>query len=211
MAQIKATEMKFLVNALQMEAGYVLDFTDRTFSEFFSVEVGVNIDEMKYLAQGSSKAKRLKFFLLNEAGDLVARALRALWEYREDMGQFQTPREEKALVGQRYFEIIEGIEGAGPALAGAIERFAENATLDELVASIERDIHAGKPQVVLDRLHTYCMKKFAHLLRQRGEEVSEKDTLNARAGRYFNPLIPRLSDHDRWAQSRRPMDVMRQG
>jgi hypothetical protein len=188
MAQIKATEMKFLVSTLQMEAGYVLDFTDRTFSEFFSAEVGVNIDEKKYLAQGTSKAKRLKFFLLNEADNLAATALRGLWEYREDMGQFQTPQEEKEITRQRYFEIIERIEGAGPALAGAIERFAESATLDELVTSIERDIQAHKPQVALDRLHTYCMKKFAHLLRQRGEEVSEKDTLNGRAGRYFNPL-----------------------
>src|SRR5262249_32393445 len=57
-----------------------------------------------------------------------------------------------------------------------------------LVASIERDLYVNKPQVAMDRLHTYCMKKFAHLLQQRGEDVSTKDTLNSRTGRYFNPL-----------------------
>ena len=188
MAQIKATEIKFLSNALLMDEGYVLDFSDRTFSEFFSAEVGVNIDELKYFAHGNSKAKRLRFFLLNEADDVVARALRALWGYRLEMHQFKVSPENKAAIKQRFFEIVEHLEGAGSALAGAIERFSENATLNELVAAIERDIHANKPQVALDRLHTYCMKKFGHLLQQRGEAVSEKETLNSRAGRYFNPL-----------------------
>jgi hypothetical protein len=32
------------------------------------------------------------------------------------------------------------------------------------------------------------MKKFAHLLTQRGLPVHDNDTLNARAGRLFNPL-----------------------
>ena len=30
------------------------------------------------------------------------------------------------------------------------------------MASIERDIRANRPAAALDRLHTYCMKKFGH-------------------------------------------------
>jgi len=171
-----------------MEAGYVLDFSDRAFSEFFSAEVGVNINDPKYYAGGGSKAKRLKQFLLSEPNDLAARAVRALWDYRQDMEAVQVAPNEIKRDGQRCLEIVERWEGTGAAFADAINRFAENATLDELVAALQRDIRANKPQVALDRLHTYCMKRFAHLLQQRGEGVSERDTLNGRAGRYFNPI-----------------------
>jgi hypothetical protein len=32
------------------------------------------------------------------------------------------------------------------------------------------------------------MKKFAHLLRENGQDVNDNDTLNGRVGRLFNPL-----------------------
>lgn len=71
----------------------------------------------------------------------------------------------------------------------AIERFTHDETLDELVAAINRDAQAHKPHVALDRLHTYCMKKFGHLLKARDGEVPDpNETLNSRAGRVFNPL-----------------------
>lgn len=188
MADLRANEMKFLVRSLGMEDGYVLDFTDRTFSEFFSLELRVDIDAEKYHGQGSSKARRLKAFLLQEPDELVARALRALCNYRADIQGLDATAAETAAAHQRTLEIVERLTGTGPLLAGAIERFTDNATIDELVAAIERDIQANKPHVALDRLHTYCMKKLAHLLRVRGEEVDEKTPLNARAGRYFNPM-----------------------
>ena len=82
----------------------------------------------------------------------------------------------------KLFQIIHRLEGdSGLARTDAIERFAQDETLDELVASIERDIAASKPHVALDRLHTYGMKKFAHLVVARGEQPAPGETLNARA------------------------------
>jgi hypothetical protein len=70
-------------------------------------------------------------------------------------------------------------------LTEAIEQFQRDETLDDVASSIERDVAANKPAVALDRLHTYCMKKFAHMIRQRdGEDVDVPATLNARAGRF---------------------------
>ena len=70
----------------------------------------------------------------------------------------------------------------------AIDRFSDDRTVDELVSSIHRDIDRGKPEVTLDRLHTYCMKKFAYLLALSGESVTDNEPLNSRVGRVFNPL-----------------------
>ncbi|MET0793386.1 MAG: hypothetical protein ABW061_17830, partial [Polyangiaceae bacterium] len=66
---------------LQMESGYVLDFTDRTFSEFFD-DLDVDIDEPTYCEDGTSKAKRLRRFLRSAEPELAGRALEALLEHR---------------------------------------------------------------------------------------------------------------------------------
>jgi hypothetical protein len=190
MPTIKTGEMNVLDRVLMMVSGYVLDFSDRTMWDFFDQELGIDIDDARYHEYGGSKGKRLRCFLRISDGHLAARALRALWSHRRNMRRFlDRPDEDEHLEG-RYFEIIARLEGGAGALplAGAVERFSRDETLEELVASIERDIAAKKPQVALDRLHTYCMKKFAHLLRGRGDEPDSKETLNARAGRYFNPI-----------------------
>ena len=189
MSKIKSIDMLFLDKVLEMETGYVLNFSDRTFANFFAEELNIDIDDPLYTQNGGSKGKRLRRFLQISQPGISARALRKLWDYREAV-RAQYEREE-ALKDPRdkLFQIIHRLEGdSGLSSTDAIERFEYDDTLDELVASIERDIQAQKPHVALDRLHTYCMKRFAHLLRQRGEQPSTGETLNARAGRYFNPL-----------------------
>jgi len=186
---IKPTDMRFLAKALSFETGYVLDFSDRTFGDFFRDEVGVDIDEERYSEGGGSKGKRLRFFLQKESPARVARALRALWTYRVDLPDHMLPTADDDAIKRRYFEIVERIErSVDLPRTDAIELFAADVTLDELVASIQRDIDARKPQAALDRLHTYCMKKFAHLLRANDLDVNDNDTLNGRVGRLFNPL-----------------------
>src|SRR5690606_11643680 len=59
---------------------------------------------------------------------------------------------------------------------------------EELVSSIEREIQANKPVAALDRLHTYCMKKFGHLLDERGIEWDRSEPLHSRVGRYVKAL-----------------------
>jgi hypothetical protein len=51
-----------------------------------------------------------------------------------------------------------------------------------------RDADAGKPQAALDRLHTYSMKKFAHLLDERGAGGNRDEPLHSRVGRYVKLL-----------------------
>ena len=62
--------------------GYVLDFTDRTYSEFFR-ESGLNIDHPKYQANGGSKMKRLRAFWEIEPDAIVGKVLEELLKYAE--------------------------------------------------------------------------------------------------------------------------------
>jgi hypothetical protein len=43
--------------------GFVLDFSDASFSDFFATELQVDIDDPQYAEQGGSKGKRLRCFL----------------------------------------------------------------------------------------------------------------------------------------------------
>ena len=188
--QISRIEMRNLDRILQMEGGYVLNFSDRTFAQFFADELRLDIDDSKYSIDGGSKGKRLRHFLQDSPPETASRALRALWAYRRDMLAMSGHITDPVLQAETImFQIISKLESkVGRASTDALERFTHDETLEELIASIERDIAAHKPQVALDRLHTYCMKKFAHLLVIRGEKPQTNETLNGRAGRYFNPL-----------------------
>ncbi|TNC49047.1 DUF3644 domain-containing protein [Rubellimicrobium rubrum] len=62
--------------------GYVLDFSDRTFSQFFATELDVDIDDPVFARDGGSKGKRLRCFLQTADNATAVRALRALWEHR---------------------------------------------------------------------------------------------------------------------------------
>lgn len=73
--------MRLVESVLEMQEGYVLDFSDRTFAEFFD-DLGVNIGHARFCVDGMSKAKRLRRFLRTAEPALAGRALEALLEHR---------------------------------------------------------------------------------------------------------------------------------
>lgn len=74
--------MRFIDELFRMEGGYVLDFSNKTFAEFFSDELNVNIDDKSYFEEGASKGKRMRFFLKKADQATVLKTINALWEYR---------------------------------------------------------------------------------------------------------------------------------
>ena len=190
---ISRLDRALVEEALAMQSGYLLDFSDRTFGDFFCTEVGVDPDAAPgsslFSAYGSSKAKRLRSFIARAQPHLVARALRALWEYRENnVLSGSGPREDR--LREVYFRVVGQFEGEEQIIdSTGIEAFEANETLQELVAAIRRDLDAGRPNAGLDRLHTYCMKRFASLvIKHGGEPCGEKDALHARVGKYVKAL-----------------------
>ena len=83
MVNIRAVDMMVLDDVFDMGGGYVLNFSDKTFARFFADELNVDIDDPKYRAQGTSKAKRLRHYLQTVDRQTVVLTLQALWEYRE--------------------------------------------------------------------------------------------------------------------------------
>ncbi|MBL4788355.1 MAG: hypothetical protein JKY60_04690 [Kordiimonadaceae bacterium] len=76
MASLSATEKKYLGEILfpKDALGYVLDFTDPTYSEFFH-QFNVDINSQRYRTYGDSKAKRLRAFWEQDPDNLVGKVL----------------------------------------------------------------------------------------------------------------------------------------
>jgi len=90
MSALSTIEKQRFEDLFGMTSGYVLNFSDRTFAEFFRQEVGKNIYDPRYAFNGTSKAKRLRAFWEIETPANVGRALEQLlevWRYLDDPGK----------------------------------------------------------------------------------------------------------------------------
>ena len=158
MADLSSIERRKLERLLRMGGGYVLDFSDRTFSEFFEEHTRRDIDAAVYRERGTSKANRMRGFWAVEGNHLVGKVIQAL-----------------ILFGQ-----AENCLGDEPGLteltddcwkiASRMMRDTPVAELDALTATVdERDfymvaqhvreaIEKNQPEAALDRLHTFVIK-----------------------------------------------------
>jgi hypothetical protein len=119
LGNIRALDMQFLDDLLGMDGGYVLHFSDRTFAQFFAEEVGIDIDDPTWAANGGSKGKRMRFFLQTADKPTVVRALKAIWEHRE-AGRERTGEAETIKDAHgRLLALIARLEGRSPPVVPA--------------------------------------------------------------------------------------------
>ena len=83
MSSLTAAEKVYFENVLDMGGGYVLDFTNATFEEFFARH-GIEIyGDEKYCIIGPSKANRMRAFWAQDTDETVARVLSDLLDCYE--------------------------------------------------------------------------------------------------------------------------------
>ena len=95
--------MIFFDDLFEMGDGYVLDFSDRTFAQFFAEELNVDIDNPVYSRNGNSKGKRLRCFLQTVDKSTVIRTLNAPWEYREVISKDQVKAIQSKMLRDGYW------------------------------------------------------------------------------------------------------------
>ena len=85
MNKIRITQLDYdlLDIVFDMGGGYVLDFSDRTLSQFFNEELNIDIDNDIYRDVGNSKAERVRSYLAKSSTNDALRVIVALWDYRE--------------------------------------------------------------------------------------------------------------------------------
>ncbi len=112
MGNIRSIDMMLIDDIFDMGGGYVLNFSDRTFAQFFAEELNIDIDDPIYARNGKSKGKRLRCFLQTVDKPTVVRTLKALWEYREGLRQYSNQADKVENAHGRLLALINKLEGA---------------------------------------------------------------------------------------------------
>jgi hypothetical protein len=113
--KIRSIDMRLIDDLFEMGDGYVLNFSNKTFAEFFDDELGINIDDSRYDVEGTSKAKRLRFFLKTCDPQVRIQTLLALWEYREVDRRRKRTEETIQDAEEEFYSLIERLGGKRPA------------------------------------------------------------------------------------------------
>lgn len=99
MSSLKNYELKIFENIFGMGGGYVLDFSNSSFSQFFSDYI-VDIYDDKYSINGDSKANRLRAFVKIENDKLVGQVLSDLLKYTKTINNIQIPEEAQNIINR---------------------------------------------------------------------------------------------------------------
>lgn len=114
MADIRTLDMKLIEDVFAMGGGYVLNFSDRTFAEFFAEELNIDIDAPCYEQQGTSKAKRLRCFLRQVEMAEALRALDALWRHRQRLIEDGWGPQCPPTAEGRFLELVKKLQAPAP-------------------------------------------------------------------------------------------------
>lgn len=109
MSSLTDTDKRYFENLLGMSSGYVLDYNDQTFAEFFKRH-RVAIHDQKYQTYGGSKAKKLRSFWEQESDALVARVLAELLDACEAIGALNGQQSDATVLAKAR-GIIARLEG----------------------------------------------------------------------------------------------------
>ncbi len=171
MSSLSMREKRTLEEFLGMGGGYVLNFSDRTFSEFVHEAVDIEIHSDEYSIHGSSKAKKLRAFWEVESDYLVGRLLNALIDYAQDAAR-ETSDEAKRLA-ERSRAIASRLLAGGPSLDD-LKQKAKSLDANHLAEQIRRmeDSVRSDPSLAIgtakELIETCCKT----ILSERGQEIS---------------------------------------
>ena len=185
MSDLTAIEKRKLERALGMGSGYVLNFSNRTFAEFFLDSFGLDIYDAKYDYGSGSKANRMRAFWDKESNYLVGRVLGVLFdEWKEFLGYGAPPEPP-----EECLKIVRRLKESAPVPdIGAVTPNINDQSFDTLARSVRESIERNEPEAGLDRLHTFVVKYFRVLCEKRGLGAPRDKPVHSLVGEYVKAL-----------------------
>ena len=185
MSNLSSIEKRKLERLFGMSSGYVLNFSDRTFGEFFEEHMGLEIDHDRYKVRGTSKANRLRAFWTTEPNHVVARALNAIMELGvEDHSLPDDP----ALLEDARRIIVRLTQSSPVSEIEALSAIAKEKDFEMAAMQIREAIDKNQPEAALDRLHVFAMKFMRTVCEAHGITVTRDKPLHSMVGEYVKRL-----------------------
>jgi len=185
MAEISAFERRKLEKLLGMGDGYVLDFKDRTYAEFF-LDFRVDIDSAQFRVGGDSKAKRMRTFWEIAPNHTVGKVLEGLIAYGVKIDQLGDSNpmlvEDCRKIAQRLLsdQPVADIE--------ALTAIADERDFEVVAEHVREAIEKNQPEGALDRLHTFVNKFIRVTCEPHGIMISRDKPLHSVFGEYVKAL-----------------------
>lgn len=191
MASLTHIDRIKLEKFLGMGTGYVLNFSNRTFSNFVLETTGKDIYDQKYAFNGDSKANRLRAFWETESNYTVSILLKALIEYWGGIQSEDIPIEETTWnLRDECWKIAGnlGEEGISEHVDHLVVVAAEEMDFSLLAKMIRESIEQNEPGAALDRLHTYVVKYLRKLCEKHGITAGKDKPLHSIFGEYIKRI-----------------------
>jgi len=196
MSDLSSIEKLKIEKLFDMGTGYVLDFSNRTFSEFILENMGIEISDRKYDYASGSKANRLRAFWQKEpnhvAGQLLLKLLE-YWKARKETGYSEITAAEESLHAECMRIAERLLQGSPIENLDAIDALTDDKNFVLLAKSIKDSIRNNEPENALDRLHTFIVKYVRQLCEKHGIEHDRNKPLHSLFGEY----VKYLKQHDR--------------
>ena len=135
MSSLFMSDRRVLEKHFQMEAGYVLNFSDRTIGEFVSEVTDCDIHSEKYTRGGTSKANKLRTFWKDESDYMVGKLILALVDYEGTL--ILTPDAEAKARAEKCRHIATRLLAGGPSLS-PLKEHAQVLNANHLAEQIRR-------------------------------------------------------------------------
>lgn len=180
MSNLTASEKTKLEKLFEMSSGYVLDFSNSSFSTYVFDSTSIRI----YEEYDGSKANLLRAFWNEKSNYLVAKLLKDLLEHYLTKHNFEPPK--KALYNE-CLKIVERLEESEKSIN--IKPNSDEKDFHKLSKSIKESMEKNEPELALDRLHTFCVKYIKELCNKHSLVFSKDEPLHSLFGKYVKYLI----------------------
>lgn len=166
MANLTYQEKAVLEELFEMSTGYVMDFSNNSFSRFVSNVVRIDIYGGLGYENYTSKANKVRQIWDNEPDSVVGTLLDAMLDYCEDYRL----RTEK--LTDFYKKRITNMRTVAKRLEENIQQIQLPVKQEDDLKTLQDDIHSAlarnKPELVLDRLHVFSTKLLRHICEDNG-------------------------------------------
>lgn len=192
MSDLNRREKLKLEKFFEMGGGYVLDFSNRTLSDFVFETLNLEFYSDNYADFGDSKANRIRAIWQKETNYKVGKLISEMLDYWKDkkvMSYDEITQPEQNLfdecqkIAQRLLAdtVVEEID--------VIREVPDDKDFSLLAKSIRESIDKNEPEAALDRLHTYVMKFIRQLCENHNIEIRKDESLNAIFGKYVKFIV----------------------
>lgn len=173
MANLSYQEKQVLEKLFGMSSGFVMDFTNNSFSEFIGNAINIDIYNDPSYKSYSSKANKLRQIWKKESNDDVGILIEALLSYYENENQGYLSDSEKKEI-EEMKAVASRLQGNAPRIKLPSK---QEDTLQTLLEDINNSLSRNKPDLVLARLHAFSTKLLRRICVDNGiSPVDDKGT-----------------------------------